>query len=33
MKDTKCELTKQQANKALLGKGEKFKVATFNEKK
>jgi hypothetical protein len=33
MKDTTCELTKDKANKALLVKGEKFKVATFSEKK
>jgi len=33
MKDANCALTKKDANKALLGKGEKFKVGSFKEKK
>ena len=33
MKDTKSALSKQQADKALRGQGEKFKVGTFTEKK
>ena len=32
MKDADCKITKQQANKALVAKGEKFKVGSFKEK-
>ncbi len=33
MKDSKCELTKKEANKALIGQGERYKVMSFKEKK
>jgi len=33
MKDAQCELTKQQANKALIAKGDRYKVGSFKEKK
>jgi hypothetical protein len=33
MKDDKCELSKKEANKALLAKGDRFKAASFKEKK
>lgn len=33
MKDDKCELTKKAANKALLSKGDRYKVDSFKEKK
>ena len=32
MKDADCKITKQQANKALVAKGEKFKIGSFKEK-
>ena len=33
MKDDKSAFTKQQANKALVAKGDRFKVDSFSEKK
>jgi hypothetical protein len=33
MKDDKCTLTKKEANKALVAKGDRFKVESFKEKK
>ncbi|MBI5395559.1 MAG: hypothetical protein HZA91_09715 [Verrucomicrobia bacterium] len=33
MKDDKSALTKQQANKALVAKGDRFAVKSFSEKK
>lgn len=33
MKDDKCTITKQEANKALTAKGDRFKVGSFKEKK
>ena len=32
MKDTDNKITKEQANKALVAKGEKFKIGSFKEK-
>ncbi len=33
MKDADNKITKEQANKVLVAKGEKFKVGSFKEKK